>query len=316
MINPKTILNLVKSGLIPYLVGPRGEGKTSFIKDLASELGKNLTILNLSAIESSDFSGLPSIKDQKTLYAKPWFLDSEILFLDEIDRVRDNSVKSSLLSLLIDRKINGHELRPDCLIFTAGNGLGDNYDTIDFDEALKDRLISIEFKYTLNDKINYLRQKYPKNNFVKFLEVKPEIFDQASGRRIESFLKCENNELCHYFLGHEIARIYNHFIESNLITLKDISNGQYDFSQLSTISKTSLVIDLVNSFLSLDEDKQSAENLNEFINKLRPEEKANYFSRLKKLCLESPEKFKDKSKNLELLGFFSGQKEFLVELTK
>jgi MoxR-like ATPase len=132
MLTKKTLLDLTTSGLIPFLVGPRGEGKTSFIKELASELKRDLTILNLSAIESSDFCGLPYIDSGLIKYVKPSFLDSDILFLDEVDRVRDSSVKSSLLSLLVDRKINGHYLKDNCLIFCSGNGTSGNYETIEF----------------------------------------------------------------------------------------------------------------------------------------------------------------------------------------
>jgi hypothetical protein len=309
----KKVLELIGSGLVPHLVGPRGEGKTTYVKDLAKLLNKELTILNLSAIEATDFCGLPFIENNLTKYARPQFLNSDFLFLDEIDRVRDSSVKSSLLSLLVDRKIQGHELKENCIIISAGNGQVEGYDTTDFDIALEDRLLIKDFTYSISEKLGYLNAKYPHNTFIKFLEIKPEILSEFSGRRIEAFLKV-NNVQCEIFFNKEVARMYKHFIEETMVTLDDIKKGVYDFNILSTISKSSLVIDIVNDFYRLD--TKDAKNINKFINLLRAEEKSSYFTKLKKLCLENPENFTEKSNELNEAGLFKGQKDFLTELTK
>lgn len=322
MLTFQKMIDLTKSGLIPFLKGPRGEGKTTYVKDLSKHIGKEkgLIIMNLSAIESTDFCGLPYIdeKNKVTHYAKPSFLEADVLFLDEVDRVRDSAVRNSLLSLLIDRKINGHELNPDCIILTAGNGLGDEadghtYDTVELDEALSDRLITIDFRYSVEEKLSYLRERYAENMFTKFLEVKPELLKTYSSRRIEAFLKVDNS-FCDLFLGKETARLFSHFVQSNLVTLEDLKTGNFDFSALSPISKSSLIVDIVQGFYEVK--PAEAKNINKFINQLRAEEKSNYFTKLKKLCLDNPEKFKVKADELNKADMFKGQKEYLVELTK
>ncbi len=312
------IEKILKSGLVPYLVGQRGEGKTSFIRDLGKEMKKEVFILNLSAIESTDFTGLPSIESGLTKYSKPEFLNfNGIIFLDEIDRVRDNAVKSCLLSLVLDRKINGHELNKETLLISAGNGQADGYDTAEMDLALSDRLVLIPFSYSIEEKIDYLRKNYPDNKFISFLSVKPEIFKEFSSRRIEAWLKSDDKDLdiLDLFLSKEVSRLYRNFLENSLYSLEDIKTGRYDFTQLSTISKSSLVLDLIESFYTLKE-KTHCLNLNDFISKLRPEEKAVYFSGLKKLCLKNPDEFHGQAKKLNLAGFFEGQKDFLAELSK
>lgn len=315
MITFEKILNIAKkTKLIPYLVGPHGEGKTTYIKELAKHLEKEVVIINLSAIESSDFCGLPYIEAGITHYAKPSFMTADILFLDEIDSTKDHAVKASLKSLLLDRKINGNELNPECLIFSAGNGVSDDYETIEFDKALSDRLVSIPFKYSDDEKIDYLNAKYKGNKFVNFIEVKPELLNEYSGRRIESFLQLNDSSYCEMFFSKETARLFHHFIESSLVSLDDIKKGVYDFNSLSTITKSSLVIDIVNAFYSLEKD--DCQNVNKFVNLLRAEEKSNYFTRLKKICLENPEKFTATSTKLNEAGLFKGQKEYLTELTK
>jgi hypothetical protein len=318
-LNPKLklVLGLLPSGLIPHLVGPKGEGKTSFVKDLSKVLGltDGLVIMNLSAVESTDFCGLPYIDKASnvTKYAKPNFLTAKVLFLDEVDRVRDSSVKASLLSLLIDKSINGNELNPDCIVITAGNGKYDIDETIEMTGAYKDRFIEIDFAYSDEEKIEYFSKRYPENPFVKFLTVKPEILRSNSSRRIEAFLKVDNS-LCSYLLGTETARLFKHYIESNLVTLGDIKKGTYDFNGLSAISKSSLILDIVQGFFDIKNDE--AKNVNKFINLLRAEEKSNYFTKLKKLCLENPEKFQKKANELNGHDMFKSQKDFLAELTK
>ena len=90
----KTIVS--KSNLIPFLVGPHGSGKTSFIKEWAKSQGKTCITLNLSAVEAVELTGMPTTVEGRMTYARPFFYDYDVLFLDELNRVSDSSVKSAL----------------------------------------------------------------------------------------------------------------------------------------------------------------------------------------------------------------------------
>jgi len=310
------VLEVTKTTLIPFLHGPSGEGKTALVKELAKELNKSLIILNLSAIESIDFSGLPSIKEGITVYSRPSWFNYDIIFLDEMDRVNDRNVRSALLSLIQDRAINGHALPEHTLLIGAGNGQIEGYDTIEGDTAYNERIIPIPFQRTIPEKIAYLNSKYPKSNFLKFMEVKTEYFDEFSTRRIDNFLKIENFELVENFFNPELKRVYRQFLEANLATLNDVMRGEYDKKSLGSMTRISLVIDLVREFYTFDANDNVCSNLNAFVQSLSAEEKANYFTRLKTLCLEENEKFSKRSNELNALGLFKGQKEFFSELTK
>lgn len=308
----KLIIEIAKnSKLVPFLVGKHGEGKTSLIKDIAAENNLTLSILNLSAIEAADFCGMPYIDNNQTKTARPAFFDADLIFLDEIDSVRDSAVKAALKSLLMDRAINGNKLNDTTLLMAAGNGTNGDYDTQEFDAALGDRLVSIPFEYTIEQKIDYLTEKYPNHNLVKFAAAKTEIFGQLSTRRIEEACKVGHDAL-KFFLGSDIFRAYNQFISLNMVKLSDIENDLYDFSKLTVLSKSSLIQDISAAFYTLE--NSGLNNINAFINQLNAEEKANYFSKLKKLCLKDSEKFKARANELNALGFFSGQAKFLKEL--
>lgn len=299
------------SNLVPFLEGKHGEGKTTLIKEIAKENNLKLSILNLSAIEAADFCGMPYIENGQTKTARPSFFDADLIFLDEMDSVRDSAVKASLKSLVLDRAINGNRLNDNVLIVGAGNGTNGDYDTQEFDAALEDRIVRRQFEYSIDEKISYLSEKYPTHNLIKFVSAKTEVFGELSTRRIEEACKVSHESL-KYFLGYDIFRAYNQFISLNMVTLEDIKKDNYDFSSLTVVSRSSLINDIVASFYSLD--NEGLENITAFINQLNAEEKANYFSRLKKLCLKDGDKFKARANELNGLKFFSGQAKFLKEL--
>lgn len=145
----KDIINKItkESILVPYLMGPHGIGKSSFVRAWAAERGLSCFTLNLSACEATDLTGLPQVRDGRVIFTRPKFFDAEVLFLDEINRVVDPAVKAALLSLFVDRSINGHEFRG--IIIAAGN-VGENYEVSDLDPALEDRLIKIHFSPDLS----------------------------------------------------------------------------------------------------------------------------------------------------------------------
>lgn len=307
----KEILDFHNSGLCPYLLGKHGEGKTQFVKDLSKELKKKLVILNLSSIESVDFSGMPYIENGITKYATPYFFGAGILFLDEVEKVSDTSVKACLHSLIVDRKIHEHTLNDDCIIIAAGNNA---LEDCEVEASLMDRFLTVPFRYSIEEKIAYLKKKYKDNQFVAFLEAKTELFNDFSGRRIEAFLKANNNGLLKYFFDVETERLFNHFMHESLVSLQDIKADKYDFKKLSPITISSLINQIVDNFYTIEKNEGICRNINKFINKLSQEQKSVYFTKLKKVCLDDGEKFKAAALELNKSKLFDKQKEFLSEL--
>jgi MoxR-like ATPase len=315
----KSILNIAKkTPKVPFLVGKAGEGKTQFIKDLCNELKLTLVILNASALEAADFTGLPYIKDGETYFSRPNFFSYDVIFLDELDRVTNSEVRQSLLSLFNDRKINGHDFKG--LIFSAGNGKLDGYETIEFDIAFKDRLAPVTFSHTVQEKIDYLKNKHGKDNtLLQFLEAKTEIFNQVTSRTLDHAL-CVSDDLLavKILLGKELSKGYQTFINGGLVSLDQVASGQYDLDKLTALTRVTLVNELMNGFNALDEEYTDEElkNINEFLNELSAEEKALYFSKLKEYRLKSDdfETVKDLFSSLNKRGFFKGQKAYFNEL--
>lgn len=227
------ILNslLEKSILIPYLVGPHGVGKTSFVKEWAKKNNKSLFIINLSAVESSDLTGIPIIDNGKTVWSRPAYFDFDVLFFDEINRVADPSIKAALLSLFVDRTINGH--RFNGAIIAAGN-YGDNYEINEFDPAFEDRLVKIEFTPNLNFIKNERFKNFIKDN---------NLLDRYSLRRLTEAEKFLNNpQILRLILDPVTTKALENYMKQD----QELSLEQLMDTNLSTVDKMTLVNTILN----------------------------------------------------------------------
>lgn len=300
----------------PFLVGRRGEGKTQFVKDYCKSHNLRLMILNLSCIDAADFSGMPYNDNGQMRYARPFFLDCDVLFMDEMDRVQDQQVKSTLLSFLIDGKINGHEFTGK--IIGAGNGTeeGTN-ETSDFDDAMTDRLLKVPFHYTVQEKITYLESVFGNENlFLKYIKAKDSLFEDFSTRTLEYCLQFpEDFYILQLALGKEVVKHYEQFVNDLVISLDDLISGK-SYDKLNSMTKISLSHDIAANLGRIVEcNAKQIKHLNGFINSLAAEEKSSYFLLLQKKALADVN-FRTLAKKLDSMGFFEEQKDFLKELGK
>lgn len=65
-----------------------------------------------------------------------------ILFLDEVDRTDDPAVRNAIQQVILDRRVNGHYLSPNCRIVLAGNGTSD-IDTSQLSKAANGRMVHV-----------------------------------------------------------------------------------------------------------------------------------------------------------------------------
>jgi hypothetical protein len=145
--------------MVPFLVSKPGVGKTAWVYSYAKEQNKSLVVLNSATIDELDLGGLPDKVGNKVKFLPPSWLDADIIFFDEIDRVKNQAVHSALLSLFRDRKINGHDFAGG--IICAGNQeFDDQCNIFDRTSAFYDRLVRIDFDYTVEEMKNYLRSTF------------------------------------------------------------------------------------------------------------------------------------------------------------
>ena len=145
----KTFVSLapsVSAARLPVLLrGRHGIGKSQVVYQIAASLGLPVIERRASQMTEGDLVGLPSIEGNRTTFNPPdWFKmaceEPAVLFLDEVDRAT-LEVRQGIFELTDSRKLNGHNLHPDTLIFAAINGgeHGESYQVNEMDPAELDR---------------------------------------------------------------------------------------------------------------------------------------------------------------------------------
>ncbi len=173
---------------VTALISERGIGKSSAYLQCAEELGIGYINLYAAALEGPDFMGLPD-KDREhgiTLYLAPQFLPTKqaidkglyppkgILVLEEINRVPSDTI-SVLYPLLLEKRINGHDIAKGWAIGVTMNPDTMNYMVNSLDDAMIDRFISIEIDADLEDYILFSLKHNPNDEVLTYLQACPDM---------------------------------------------------------------------------------------------------------------------------------------------
>ena len=129
-----TVAPHVLNSRLPVLIrGRHGVGKSEVVYQIAGGLEMPVVERRASQMTEGDLVGLPSTDGNTTSFNPPdWFKTAcdnpVVLFLDEVDRATIE-VRQGIFELTDSRKLNGHVLHKDTLIFAAVNGgeHGDQY---------------------------------------------------------------------------------------------------------------------------------------------------------------------------------------------
>ena len=157
----------------PVLIrGRHGIGKSSVVYQIADRLGLPIVERRASQMTEGDLLGLPKVDGNTTTWCAPdWLAEActspGVLFLDEVDRAT-MEVRQGIFELCDSRKIAGHTLHPDTLIFAAVNGgeHGAQYQVGEMDPAELDRYTVFDVEPTTEDWL-----EWAKDNVI------PEIWD-------------------------------------------------------------------------------------------------------------------------------------------
>ena len=150
----------------PVLIrGRHGVGKSEVVYQIAGGLGMPVVERRASQMTEGDLVGLPSTDGNTTSFNPPdWFKTAcdnpVVLFLDEVDRATIE-VRQGIFELTDSRKLNGHVLHKDTLIFAAVNGgeHGDQYQVGEMDPAELDRWTVFDVEPSAEDWLTWAKDK-------------------------------------------------------------------------------------------------------------------------------------------------------------
>ena len=139
------------------LRGRHGIGKSTVVYQYAAQQKMEVVERRASQMTEGDLVGLPSIETNSTRFNPPdWFKAAcdrpVVLFLDEVDRAT-LEVRQGIFELTDSRKLNGHKLHDDTLIFAAVNGgeHGAQYQVGEMDPAELDRWTVFDIEPSVED---------------------------------------------------------------------------------------------------------------------------------------------------------------------
>ena len=146
------------------LRGRHGVGKSCVVYQTAAGLGLPVVERRASQMTEGDLVGLPVIDGNTTTFNPPdWFKQAcdepVLLFLDEVDRATAE-VRQGIFELTDSRKLNGHVLHQDTLVFAAVNGgeHGEQYQVGEMDPAELDRWTVFDVEPSVEDWLGWAKE--------------------------------------------------------------------------------------------------------------------------------------------------------------
>lgn len=145
------------------LRGRHGIGKSTGVYQYADQVGLPVVERRASQMTEGDLVGLPVVDGESTKFNPPdWFKracdEPVVLFLDEVDRATIE-VRQGIFELTDSRKLNGHQLHPDTLVFAAVNGgdHGSQYQVGEMDPAELDRWTVFDLEPSVEDWLSWAK---------------------------------------------------------------------------------------------------------------------------------------------------------------
>ena len=145
------------------LRGRHGIGKSTVVYQYAAKQNMEVVERRASQMTEGDLVGLPSIEGNSTSFNPPdWFKAAcdrpVVLFLVEVDRAT-LEVRQGIFELTDSRKLNGHTLHPDTLVFAAVNGgeHGAQYQVGEMDPAELDRWTVFDIEPSVEDWLSWAK---------------------------------------------------------------------------------------------------------------------------------------------------------------
>ncbi len=174
------VVGLVTQVKKPVLLrGRHGIGKSTVVYQYAQSVNMPVVERRASQMTEGDLVGLPVVDDNSTKFNPPdWFKLAcdmpVILFLDEVDRAT-LEVRQGIFELTDSRKLNGHKLHEDTLVFAAVNGgeHGAQYQVGEMDPAELDRWTVFDIEPSVEDWLSWAKDSEISQEVWDFINQNP-----------------------------------------------------------------------------------------------------------------------------------------------
>lgn len=162
-----------------FIHGSPGIGKSYIVADVAEKKGLELVDVRLSQMDPVDLRGVPSIKDEQTVWMPPVFFPKDensqgILFLDELNSAPP-SVQAAIYQLVLNRKMGEYELPKGWRIICAGNRVSDRGVVFRLPSPLVNRMVHLHVQARFDDFKLFALKENLHHFIIGFLGFRPDL---------------------------------------------------------------------------------------------------------------------------------------------
>jgi hypothetical protein len=180
---------LIKTNLVPNIIGKHGIGKSSVIAQYAKENGYSFHPYFLGQMsDMGDLLGLPEFERDASgnatavNFIHPAKLPKQpraILFFDELNRASKDLLQG-IFQLALEGTLHDYTLPPESAIIMAMNPATDDYAVLDFaDKAFGDRFVHINLDPTHDEFHTFMNSKYKNSSVSNFLRQQPKLLEET-----------------------------------------------------------------------------------------------------------------------------------------
>jgi hypothetical protein len=156
------ILDCLYAGLVPFIRGSSGIGKSRITGSVGDELNLWMIDHRLSTSEPTDMSGLPHFNNNRARFAPfeelfpltntpiPAGKDGWIIFFDEMNSA-PKAVQAACYKIILDRMVGQHRLHENVVMVCAGNLDTDRAITTTIGTAMQSRLVHLELEVVFQE---------------------------------------------------------------------------------------------------------------------------------------------------------------------
>lgn len=158
----KNVCQIIEAGLVPFIKGSPGIGKSTIMRNVARTYGLHLIDHRASTSAPEDFTGLPEFYTNANGERRAHFVPFDdlfpivgtppmpnsngwLLFLDEFNSA-PKSIQAASYKLVLDRQVGQHKLEDNVAIAMAGNLDTDGAITTQMSTAMKSRVVTLQMQ--------------------------------------------------------------------------------------------------------------------------------------------------------------------------
>lgn len=167
-----------------FIWGPPGTGKSSIVRQVASDHQLELVDLRMLLLDPVDLRGLPVPEGRRVRWSPPEFLPEGgrgILFLDELNAAPP-LVQASVYQLVLDRRVGEYRLPDGWYVVAAGNRESDRSIAHAMPSALLSRFEHLELVPDLESWCAWAYRSGIDPGLIAFLRFRPRLLYELSDR--------------------------------------------------------------------------------------------------------------------------------------